>query len=408
MLVIGRSRRYDALGRHALGGERGFSLLETLVSVSLMMVVTAAIFGVMHPSQGTFQAQPETADVQQRLRVAADVLSKELIMAGGGSYLGQVAGSLSYFFAPVLPYRQGLRNDDPPGTFKTDTITLIYVKPGGGQTTIAQPMPAQSSELKVTAEPGCPVGDALCGFEPGMTVLIFDETGSYDTFTITAVQTPALHLQHDLDDLSKSYATGSKIVEATSRTFFLKADPATDTFQLMQYDGGSGNDVPVVDHVVGLAFEYFGEPQPPLMRRPLSDPTGPWTTYGPKPPAPGVQPTAYPPGENCVFRSDGSPTPAPRLEVLGGGAQTLVPLTAAQLTDGPWCPDAVNPNRFDADLYRIRKVGVVLRVESAVAALRGPAGPLFTRGGTSPGGNRFVPDQEVRFQISPRNLNLGR
>jgi hypothetical protein len=80
----------------------------------------------------------------------------------------------------------------------------------------------------------------------------------------------------------------------------------------------------------------------------------------------------------------------------------------AQLTDGPWCPDAMNPNRWDADLLRIRKIAVTLRVESAVEALRGPAGTLFVHGGTSRGGHRFAPDQEVRFQVSPRNLNLGR
>ena len=86
----------------------------------------------------------------------------------------------------------------------------------------------------------------------------------------------------------------------------------------------------------------------------------------------------------------------------------MVPLTAAQLADGPWCPNGVNANRWDADLLRIRKIGVTLRVQSAVAALRGPAGVLFTNGGTSRGGSKWVPDQEIRFQVSPRNLNPGR
>ena len=33
------------------------------------------------------------------------------------------------------------------------------------------------------------------------------------------------------------------------------------------------------------------------------------------------------------------------------------------LTDGPFCPDSTSASRFDADLLRIRKVGVVLRVQ---------------------------------------------
>ena len=49
-----------------------------------------------------------------------------------------------------------------------------------------------------------------------------------------------------------------------------------------------------------------------------------------------------------------------------------------------------------------------LLAETAIAALRGPAGVLFARGGTSAGGFKWVPDQELHFDISPRNLNLGR
>jgi hypothetical protein len=85
-----------------------------------------------------------------------------------------------------------------------------------------------------------------------------------------------------------------------------------------------------------------------------------------------------------------------------------VSLGAEMLTDGPWCPDASAANRFDADLLRVRRIRVTLRVESAVASLRGPAGVLFRRGGTSRAAERLVPDQEIRFDVTPRNLNLGR
>ncbi len=94
--------------------------------------------------------------------------------------------------------------------------------------------------------------------------------------------------------------------------------------------------------------------------------------------------------------------------MLGDGSTTLVKLTDSQLSDGPWCPDDTNPHRYDADLLRIRRVSVTLRVEASLSALRGPAGLLFTRGGTSSSVNRWVPDQEVRFDISPKNLNLSR
>ena len=66
------------------------------------------------------------------------------------------------------------------------------------------------------------------------------------------------------------------------------------------------------------------------------------------------------------------------------------------------------PNKFDADLLRVRQVRMTLRVQVSNEVLRGPAGVLFRHAGTSKGGERYVPDQEIRFDVSPRNMNLGR
>jgi hypothetical protein len=395
--------------RERPGGERGFSLLEAVIATGLTLAVTAAVFSVVNPAQGAFAAEPEIADMQQRLRVATGVLSKSLSMAGAGPYAGEHAGPLSYVFAPVLPFRQGATNRDAAGTFATDRITLVYVPPTHAQTTLSAALAPASPVLHVARESGCPVNDSLCGFSKDMSVLVYDDTGNYGLFTITGVVDDAgqLLLNTPADAAMPAYPVGARVVEAASDTYFLKTAPASQTYQLMHYDGTSAADVPVVDNVVGLSFDYYGDPSPPLLKKPASDSGGPWTTYGPKPPALGVKTTAYPAGENCVFVTDGV-TQTPRLATLGGGDQTLVKLTAAQLTDGPWCPDATSRNRYDADLLRIRKVAVTLRVQAAAAALRGPAGALFARAGTSQGGTRWVPDQEIRFQVSPRNLNLGR
>jgi Tfp pilus assembly protein PilW len=379
--------------------ERGFSVIELLVAVGLMLIVMSSVFQALNPAHGSFRVEPETADLQQRLRVAADALSHDLLGAGSGLDQGANPGPLTDFFAPVLPLRQGRRNADPAGSFKNSTITLLSIEAGAQQTTIAQRLPASSSTVVVNSDPGCPAGDPNCGFRPNATVVVFDDTGAYDTYTVTRVDAAGLHLQHNMRDSSKTYAANiARIAVATTRTYFLKSEPATDTFQLMRYDGDGAADAPVVDHVVGLSFQYLGNPEPPAIRRPLTDAVGPWTTYGPRP---------QESGDNCVFVGNGTPTPSPALPILNAG-MALVPLSAAMLTDGPWCPDAVNPNRFDADLLRIRRIAVTLRVESAASALRGPAGPLFARAGTSRTAHRLLPDREIRFDVSPRNLNLER
>ena len=109
-----------------------------------------------------------------------------------------------------------------------------------------------------------------------------------------------------------------------------------------------------------------------------------------------------------MFRVDpGSGLQVPRLDTLAAGIGQ-VELTEAQLTDGPFCPDDMMPKRFDADLLRVRRVRATIRVQAALEALRGPAGALFLKGGTSADGSRWIPDQEISFDVTPRNLNLGR
>jgi pilin/secretion family protein with methylation motif len=395
--------------------ETGFSMIELLISVGIMAAVTASIFGIVNPAQWSFSVQPEAADMQQRLRVAVDTLSRDLFMAGAGSYSGTTAGSLAYYFASILPYRQGAVGDDPIGTYRSDTITLLFVGATDVQTTTAIDLDSHSSTFTVNSDKGCPVGQAACGFEAGDTALIYDGTGSVDTFTLTSVVNDGgtMVVNKPAGSAATTHKAGSKMVKARERTYHLKADAVKGLYQLVYYDAGSNADIPVADHVVGLEFEYYGDPQPPTLKNATCDPNAaaPCSSYGPQPPALGVQTTAYPAGENCAFTVDpASGLHVPRLEIIGGdpSRSALVLLTQAQLTDGPWCPDADNANHFDADLFRVRKVAVTLRVEAAVDAMRGPASALFTRGGTAKNAAKFLPDQEISFQISPRNLNFGR
>jgi hypothetical protein len=390
--------------------ERGFTLTEMMISTGIMIAVTGAVFHMMNPAQGTFQAQPEVADMQQRMRVAVDSLQKDLVMAGAGTYTGSSAGALYNYFAPIMPYRKGDVSPDPPGTFRSDAITVLYVPPTPAQTTIRDDMPRPSAQLKVNGQANCPPNkhDALCGFEKGMRVLIFDPSGAWDAITITSVQDEALHLGHD-GNLSVPYQAGANITQVATHTYYLKADNVAKTYQLMHYDGYL-TDLPVVDNVVSLAIEYFGEPAPPalLPNKSLADTKGPWTTYGPKPPALGVNNAndSWPAGQNCTFNVVNGQH-VPRLATLANGVGQ-VKLDPAIFSEGPRCPDDANDDAYDADLLRIRRVRMRLRVQVAAAALRGPAGVLFKYGGSSQGGERFVPDQEISFDVTPRNMNLGR
>jgi hypothetical protein len=105
---------------------------------------------------------------------------------------------------------------------------------------------------------------------------------------------------------------------------------------------------------------------------------------------------------NCLYDVSGNLV----LPVLAATEGSLAALSAAQLSNGPYC--GAGDNQFDADLLRIRKVRVTLRVQAASPTLRGTSTALFMNPGTAQGGDRYVPDYRLSFDISPRNLNLAR
>jgi type IV pilus assembly protein PilW len=63
-------------------GKRGFSLIELLVVLVIMSVVSVAIYGVFSVSSRAYTTQDVTADVQQSLRAAMEVMLQDIRAAG--------------------------------------------------------------------------------------------------------------------------------------------------------------------------------------------------------------------------------------------------------------------------------------------------------------------------------------
>ena len=320
----------------------GFSVVELTVALALTLTVVGAVAAIVNPARSAFAAQSEAVDVQQRLRVGVEALTRELIAAGAGSPVGGQPGPLYDVIPPLMPFRRGASRSDPPETFKTDTITVVSVPATAAQTTLAADLAPGATTLTLMPTAGCPDRINLCGFAPGMTVLVYDPGGAFDIFVVDAVDDGASQVAVASVESAFTYSSGAAVVEARVHTYSLKEDAASRSSQLMQADGGATSDVPLLDHVAGLTFDYRGA--------------------------------------------------------------SAAPIAASELADGPWLPDATAASRWDVDLRRVRSVGVTLRVEAALAAMRGPAGTLFRNAGVATSVRAWVPDQEIRFVISPRNM----
>jgi type II secretory pathway pseudopilin PulG len=287
----------------------GYMLLELVIAAAITCAVAALLFQLAIAAQGAVSIQGSTADQQQRLRVVAEALRRDLSMAGAGPSRGSGRGPLIRIFPPVLPARVGLLRPDPELTAESDRISIVYVPETRAQTKLESGMAAASSPLAIDGSaPGCVPGTA-CDFAPGDRAVIYDpsiEGGPHELLTVAAVDAARALLMPSAP-LSRPYASGARVAVVTVRSYYLDAA----TRRLMVYDG-DGSDVPLVDRVAEMEVGY------------LADQVG--TT--------------------------------PQL------------LPIAQLADGPVSGEA--PNRFDADLLRIRRIRVRLRLqnESPIGSVR--------------------------------------
>ena len=165
----------------------GFSLVESLVATALMLTVSGAAVALMLPGMASSPVQSEAADMQQRLRVATDVLQRDLRMAGAGFSADPTAGPLIRFFAPVVPRRIGRQAPDAHTAARTDVIGIVYGSESLWQTTAAMPLASGPGSLRVDARPACPAGRPVCGYTSGLDLLVFDRTGLFDRFTVTSI-----------------------------------------------------------------------------------------------------------------------------------------------------------------------------------------------------------------------------
>jgi prepilin-type N-terminal cleavage/methylation domain-containing protein len=65
-------------------GEAGFSLVEMLMALAVTLIVTGAIFGLLTSSQSAFRREGEVGERQQNIRLAMDLIQRDVAAAGAG------------------------------------------------------------------------------------------------------------------------------------------------------------------------------------------------------------------------------------------------------------------------------------------------------------------------------------
>jgi prepilin-type N-terminal cleavage/methylation domain-containing protein len=352
---------------------RGFSLLEVVIATALFAAAMAVFIHFAITSQRLARPQPEAGDLNQRLRVTAGMIERDLRLAGAGPFHGNF-GTLSNYLPPIIPARSGALSADPELTAFADRVSILHVPEGGSVVGLTADLAAVDADIPIDVDAkGCPAA-GLCGFAANTRAVIVDTADvgrGYDLFSVT--HTSAL-LGHGPPNppLTKLYPKSTtSVVSVEQRVYLLDRKNG----RILLYDGFKSA-LPLVDNVVDLKFSYFVDPHPA---------SAPWPTE---------------PGGNCLY-GPGDP-PVPLLVPLG---DTLKEIPLTQLVDGPFC--GLPPYRFDGDLLRIRRVRVMIRMQVGLEHLRG-RGKHFAQPGSSDSAASSVKDFEVTLHVAPRNMAPGR
>lgn len=379
---------------------RGFALPELLVATALSVLLAGALLAAIHPSNEAFLRMPAVTDLHQRARAAAEVLASRLLGACGAGP-ARSRNPLGVEVPCLFPYGLGSLGDARPGAWFPETLAVLTGLPGTVPASLAAAL--GPFETAAQLDPSrCPTASSACGIREGDALVLLGPGARWELVQAALVTAPRLTLARRGPSAGRTFPVGSAVIAVDAASFHTRGASANDPPQLRRHDGVASN-LPLIDHVVSMNVRFFGESAPPAVAR-----DGAATSYGPVPPPADVDDPddSWPAGENCVFaRADG--VPVARLATLAGNPLGLAELTPAVLADGPWCPEPGSPARFDADLLRVRRIRVSIRLEAGAAALRG-GGPLFQRAGTSSSALRLVPDREVTFEVVPRGAGGGR
>lgn len=116
--------------------ERGFSLVELIVAMTVTLIVSSAIYGLLAAGGNAFRREPEVADRQQNIRAAMDLVARDVF--GGGAAMptfaqvftrndpaGTCAGSLNSCGAPgtMGPAAAAARGGDDEDTDVLEVIS---------------------------------------------------------------------------------------------------------------------------------------------------------------------------------------------------------------------------------------------------------------------------------------------
>lgn len=218
---------------------KGFTVIELLIALAITGIVATSIFTVFQSQQNSYALQDQLTEMQQNLRGAMMMISRDARMAGFG--FANWANSINNI------------NNNP------DRLDIIYADVNV-TTTISNPMPSPSAIFDV---------ESTAGFQDGDLIVITDGTAA-TLMVITHVSDVASNLQHNPSAAVNppgghntfppgGYDAGSSIYKIKYLSYDIDNSDPNHPIMRVDFDGpyGGGSPQPLADNIEDLQAVFI-------------------------------------------------------------------------------------------------------------------------------------------------------
>ena len=257
-----------------LSGQRGFTLVELMVTVAMTAMLVAAMYALFGDQEKLYATEEQIIQMQQNARVAMEMLSRDVRMAGfwgcGSTSIGRFKntvrnddGKLLFRMVPVGGLNNLTSGNDYGAKAGTDLLVLSYANEDDNSR-IDQEMNNSSADLHLTQKGILNIGD----------IAIVSDCTYTSVFQITNLNDSGRSLVHntnkgggnpdpanDTKDLGHIYEPGSRVYKISQKYSWLtpagELKVASGGFDTGAYAWQPNLQVATIaENIQDLQFEY--------------------------------------------------------------------------------------------------------------------------------------------------------
>lgn len=219
--------------------QNGFSIVEVLITVSILSLVLSGLYNVFYSQYRSFEAQRDVLVTQRDIRASLSLIERDVRMAGFGVPRGS---------NPVAALQDGTVDDatDP------DTININF-SPGPFTYLISSAVTSPGVDNIIQV-------DSIAGFQVGNTINIINNSDNnlIGTYVITAIDTGNVTISLDADPSGAGIDVGDFVVrDFNTITYSTAIDAGTGRRELLRGDGVVQSTI--IDGVVDFQLSYILE-----------------------------------------------------------------------------------------------------------------------------------------------------